>query len=74
MGILAMLDLGLKVIDRLGLGTEKVIGFYNGVKQLHPNDVPEKTDAEIIAQAKGVFEGNISDIEASLAALRSTEN
>lgn len=73
MGILAMIDIGLKVIDRLGLGAEKAIAFYNNVRALHPNDVPEKTDAEIIAQAKDAFEGNVDDIQASLAALRSTE-
>lgn len=70
MGILAMIDLGLKIIDKLNLGADKAIEFYNNVKALHPNDVPELTDAEIIARAKGAFEGNLDDLTTTLAALR----
>lgn len=70
MGILALIDVGLKVIEKLNLGTAKAVEFYNNVRQLHPDDVPELTDAEIIARAKAAFEGNLDDLRATLAALK----
>lgn len=69
MGILAALDLGLKIIERLQLGTEAGLRFYQAVKAKHPNDVPDKTDAEVIEMMKGGFQSNIDDINSTLDAL-----
>lgn len=70
MQILALLDIGLKVIEKLQLGADAGLAFYRSVKAAHPADVPDKTDAEVIAQMKGAFEANVADIDATLAALR----
>lgn len=72
MSILAMLDLGLKIIEKLNLGAEAGIKFYQAVKTANPQDVPDKTDAEIITQMKEAFTANAEDIERTLAALRQT--
>lgn len=69
MGVIALIDLGLKIMDKLNLGAEKAIEFYNNVKALHPNDVPELTDAQIIERMKSAFQANADDIKASLEAL-----
>jgi hypothetical protein len=73
MQVLAALELGLKIIEKLQLGAEEGLRFYNAVRNAHPQDVPEMTDAEVIAKMKGQFTANINDIDATLAALRATE-
>lgn len=72
MGALAIADLILGLMGKLNVGVEEGLRFYRAVKQKN-NDLPERTDMEVIEIMRAGFQGNVDDIKASLDALHSTD-
>lgn len=70
MGILAIVDTVLGLLHKVSASSDDIVTLYNSLRQVHPVDLPERTDAEIIEVAHSGFKGNIDDINASLAALK----
>ena len=71
MGVLAAIDLAFKIFDKLNVGTDKVITFYNNVIRPANPDAPELTDQEIIAKMKQGFTDEREIAEAALGTVRS---
>lgn len=73
MGVLAAIDLAFKIFEKLNVGAEQAVSFYNNVIRPQNPGAPELTDAEIIAKMKAGFTSEKEIAEAALAALRSGE-
>lgn len=74
MAVLAYIDLILGIVNRVGQAKNQIadaqqlgIDIYKRFKNVFPNDVPERTDAEVIDRMIQQAQDNITDALADKA-------